>query len=133
MVKIHGFNKLTLLDYPGRLAATVFLNGCNFRCPFCHNAGLVLPQQLRTNFTVQDILDFLDTRRGKLDGVLRRQRARIADQLAETGSTRMRDKSTSDANRADRLHMATQVIDTYQMQALDSLLPGSETDAKKVS
>ena len=42
MAKIHGFNKLTLLDYPGRLAATIFLGSCNFRCPFCHNAGLVL-------------------------------------------------------------------------------------------
>ena len=38
MAKIHGFNKLTLLDYPGRLAATIFLGSCNFRCPFCHNA-----------------------------------------------------------------------------------------------
>lgn len=42
MIKIHGFNKLTLLDYPGRLACTIFLGNCNFRCPFCHNAGLVL-------------------------------------------------------------------------------------------
>lgn len=66
---IGGLQKLSLLDYPGRLSATIFLNGCNFRCPFCHNAGLVLPQQLQTHFTTQDILDFLNTRRGKLDGV----------------------------------------------------------------
>ena len=39
---IHGFQKLTLLDYPGHTACTVFSGGCNFRCPFCHNAGLVL-------------------------------------------------------------------------------------------
>ena len=38
---IHGFQKLTLLDYPGRTACTVFLSGCNFRCPFCHNAPLL--------------------------------------------------------------------------------------------
>ena len=39
---IHGFQTLTLLDYPGYTAATIFLGGCNFRCPFCQNAGLVL-------------------------------------------------------------------------------------------
>ena len=39
---IQGLQKLTLLDYPGKVACTVFLAGCNFRCPFCHNAGLVL-------------------------------------------------------------------------------------------
>ena len=38
---IHGFQKMTLLDFPGRVACTVFTAGCNFRCPFCHNAGLV--------------------------------------------------------------------------------------------
>ena len=41
-MKIKGIQKLTLLDYPGRLAATVFLGGCNLRCPFCHNASLVV-------------------------------------------------------------------------------------------
>ena len=39
---IHGFNKLTLLDFPGKVACTVFFGGCNFRCPFCHNGNLVL-------------------------------------------------------------------------------------------
>ena len=42
MPHIHGLNKTTLLDYPGRVAATVFLGGCNFRCPFCQNSSLVL-------------------------------------------------------------------------------------------
>ena len=41
-MEIHGFQKLTLLDYPEHIAATVFTGGCNFRCPFCHNASLVL-------------------------------------------------------------------------------------------
>ena len=39
---IHGLQKLTLLDFPGRVACTVFLQGCDLRCPFCHNGGLVL-------------------------------------------------------------------------------------------
>jgi len=46
MIQVHGFQKLTLLDYPGRLACTIFLGSCNFRCPFCQNSGLVLaPEQ----------------------------------------------------------------------------------------
>ena len=42
MLEIHGFQKTTLLDYPGCLASTVFFGGCNFRCPYCHNGDLVL-------------------------------------------------------------------------------------------
>ena len=44
-MRIAGLQKLTLLDYPGLLACTVFTCGCNFRCPFCHNASLVLPER----------------------------------------------------------------------------------------
>ena len=66
---ISGLQKLTLLDYPGKVACTVFTAGCNFRCPFCHNASLVLPgrsvQQLDENF----LFSFLEKRRGVLDGV----------------------------------------------------------------
>ncbi|MDO4982536.1 MAG: anaerobic ribonucleoside-triphosphate reductase activating protein [Eubacteriales bacterium] len=66
---ISGLQKLTLLDYPGRVACTVFTAGCNFRCPFCHNAPLVLPELLREDFTEDDVLAFLKKRRGILDGV----------------------------------------------------------------
>ena len=40
-MKIHGLQKMTLLDFPGRVACTVFLGGCDLRCPFCHNAELI--------------------------------------------------------------------------------------------
>ena len=40
-MKIAGLQKMTLLDYPGKVACTVFLPGCNYRCPFCHNGGLL--------------------------------------------------------------------------------------------
>ena len=66
---ISGLQKLTLLDYPGRVACTVFTAGCNFRCPFCHNAPLVLPELLREDFTEEDVLSFLKKRQGILDGV----------------------------------------------------------------
>ncbi len=65
---ISGLQKMTLLDYPGKVACTVFLQGCNFRCPFCHNSGLLgAPDQ--PQLTQQALLDFLNTRKGLLDGV----------------------------------------------------------------
>lgn len=69
-MQVTGIQKLTLLDYPGTVACTVFTAGCNFRCPFCHNAMLVLPEQMETNYlTDGEVFDFLRKRRGVLDGV----------------------------------------------------------------
>ena len=66
---IKGLQKLTLLDYPGKIACTVFLGGCNFRCPFCHNGSLVLPERMGETISKEDFLAFLDSRRGRLQGV----------------------------------------------------------------
>ncbi len=64
---IAGLQKMTLLDYPGKIACTVFLQGCNFRCPFCHNSDLLGAGDA---FMTQDeFLSFLQKRRGLLDGV----------------------------------------------------------------
>ena len=67
-MKISGLQKMTLLDYPGKVACTVFLGGCNFRCPYCHNSELldgscdeIMPQQ--------ELLTFLHSRKGLLDAV----------------------------------------------------------------
>ena len=65
---ISGLQKMTLLDYPGRVACTVFLQGCNFRCPFCHNSGLLGAAQYDT-IPVEELLAFLTKRVGILDGV----------------------------------------------------------------
>ena len=67
-MKIVGIQKLTLLDYPGKVACTVFLNGCNFRCPFCHNAEL-LGADAEPVMTMDGLLAFLTKRLGVLDGV----------------------------------------------------------------
>lgn len=69
MLKIHGFQKLTLLDYPGKVACTVFLGGCNFRCPFCHNGNLVQNPQEEPVILRSHVLETLKKRRGILDGV----------------------------------------------------------------
>ncbi|MBQ7035764.1 MAG: anaerobic ribonucleoside-triphosphate reductase activating protein [Clostridia bacterium] len=65
---IEGLQKLTLLDYPGRTACTVFLAGCNFRCPFCHNFELVV-NPAAPLMTDEELLDYLQKRKGLLDGV----------------------------------------------------------------
>ena len=66
---ILGLQKLTLLDYPGRTACTVFTGGCNFRCPFCHNAPLVIPGREQEPYTEEEVLSYLKKRAGLLDGV----------------------------------------------------------------
>ena len=66
---IAGLQKLTLLDYPGRCACTVFLSGCNLRCPFCHNASLVLGTAPPAAMGEAEFFTFLESRKGLLDGV----------------------------------------------------------------
>ena len=65
---ISGLQKMTLLDFPGKVACTVFLHGCNYRCPFCHNAEL-LEGRAEPLMTVEEFLSFLKKRVGLLDGV----------------------------------------------------------------
>ena len=67
-MNVQGYQKLTLLDYPGRTACTVFTGGCNLRCPFCHNAGLVRTPLAGPNLT-DEVLAYLQKRQGILDGV----------------------------------------------------------------
>lgn len=66
---LAGIQKLTLLDYPGKVACTVFTSGCDLRCPFCHNASLALPERQSDEMELADLLAFLRKRQGILDGV----------------------------------------------------------------
>ncbi len=66
---ISGFQKLTLLDFPGKTACTVFTAGCNLRCPFCHNSDLVLRPSTLESFTEDDIIAYLNKRKGLIDGI----------------------------------------------------------------
>ena len=65
---ISGLQKMTLLDFPGKVACTVFLQGCNYRCPFCHNSPL-LPGKGGSFMEPEELLAFLKSRRGLLEGV----------------------------------------------------------------
>lgn len=67
---INGFQKLTILDYPGKVACIVFTPGCNFRCPFCHNAALVTHIDKDTYIDEEEVLSYLKKRQGILDGVV---------------------------------------------------------------
>ncbi len=89
---IKGFQKLTLLDFPGRTACTVFTGGCNLRCPFCHNALLVTEMD-DNYFTEEEIFAHLEKRKNVLDGIaitggeplLQKDIERFLYELKETG------------------------------------------------
>lgn len=68
-MRIGGLQKLSLLDYPEKIACTIFTSGCNFRCPFCHNAGLVTHIDETQLIPAEEVLRFLKNRQGLLDGV----------------------------------------------------------------
>ena len=70
-MKIGGLQKLTLIDFPGRISCTVFCLGCSFRCPFCYNPELVLPEKMekQPQITEKDFFDFLKERKELLEGV----------------------------------------------------------------
>lgn len=70
-MKIGGLQKLSLIDYPGKIAATIFLIGCNFKCPYCQNPELVDPQKIKKQPTIseQDFFKFLNSRKDFLEGV----------------------------------------------------------------
>ncbi len=68
-MKIGGLQKVSLIDYPAKISAVVFTQGCNFRCSYCHNPELVDPKLYQPCLPEKDILDFLGTRTGKLEAV----------------------------------------------------------------
>ena len=66
---IGGIQKFSLIDYPGKTCAIIFTRGCNFRCRYCHNPELVIPEKYAPEIPLSQIYDFLESRRGKLDAV----------------------------------------------------------------
>lgn len=68
-MQIHGFNKTTLLDFPGHLASTIFTGGCNMRCPYCQNADLVLNPMSQPLISEEVVFDHIKKRKGIIEGV----------------------------------------------------------------
>jgi len=71
-MKIGGLEHLTLIDYPGKVATTVFTIGCDFRCPYCYSPEIVIPEKIKNQPTIpeREFFDFLDGRKGLLEGVV---------------------------------------------------------------
>lgn len=69
-MNIGGMLKFSLIDYPGKIAAVIFTQGCNFRCPYCHNRDLVLPEYFRKPLPENEVMAFLQKRIGQIDGVV---------------------------------------------------------------
>ena len=67
---IDGFEELTLLDYPEHLACMIFTRGCNFKCPYCQNSSLIRYNKEPGKFSEEEILQFLEKRKGKLEGIV---------------------------------------------------------------
>jgi pyruvate formate lyase activating enzyme len=67
---IGGFQKFSISDFPGLISAIVFTRGCGFRCPYCHNPELVDPSRYAPEISLNDVTDFLRSRKGRLQGVV---------------------------------------------------------------
>ncbi len=69
-MRIGGFQRSSLIDYPGKVCAVVFTQACNFRCPYCHNPELVYPELFNEPIPEENVLSFLGMRKGMIDGVV---------------------------------------------------------------
>lgn len=122
-IKICGLQKTTLLDYPGYVAAAIFLGGCNFRCPFCHN-GELLGNDLPSQYTAEEILTFLRKRQKILEGVCitggepTLQPDALEDFLLEIRSLGLRIKLDTNGNHPEVLYRLIEK-DLIDMIAMD--------------
>ena len=125
-MNIQGYQKMTLLDFPGRVACTVFTGGCNLRCPFCHNAGLVSDPNASENME-REVLEYLARRRGILDGVcitggeplLQKDLAAFIQTVKEMGYLVKLDTNGSMPDRLEAL-LATGLVDYVAMDVKSS-------------
>ncbi|MBR1408817.1 MAG: anaerobic ribonucleoside-triphosphate reductase activating protein [Clostridia bacterium] len=142
-MKIHGLQKMTLLDYPGKVACTVFLGGCDFRCPFCHNFELacgIAPPVMEED----ELFAFLEKRRGLLDGVavtggepcLRSDLPRFLERIRRMGySVKLDTNGTSpdvvDALITDGLvsYVAMDIKNSPEKYAMTAGVPAVDLDA----
>ena len=142
---IKGLQKTTLLDFPGKVACTVFTAGCNLRCPFCHNASLVISPDLTDTISEDELLGFLKKRRGILDGVCITGGEPLLQRDIEELIKKIRDLSLAvklDTNGAypERLRdiIEKNLVDYVAMDIKNSkekyaLTAGADVDIEKIS
>ena len=131
---ILGLQKMTLLDFPDTLACTVFTGGCNFRCPFCHNAALVLSPRAEDAMPQREVMDFLKSRQGRLEGVCitggePTLQADLPDFLREIRDLGYRIKLDTNGYRPDRLQAILEagLVDMVAMDVKNSPARYGET------
>ncbi len=126
-MKICGFQKMTMLDYPGKVACTVFTGGCNFRCPFCHNASLVTEIDESALWEEAEIIQYLYKRKGIIDGVcitggeplMQKDIAEFIENVKKTGMPVKLDTNGSYPDRLKEL-VADGLIDYVAMDIKNS-------------
>ena len=142
---IKGLQKTTLLDFPGKVACTVFTAGCNFRCPFCHNASLVISPDLSDTISEDELFAFLKKRRGILDGVcitggeplLQRDISDFISKIRELGLAVKLDTNGAYPERL-RAIIDSGILDYVAMDIKNSkekyaLTAGADVDTEKIS
>jgi len=113
-MNIRGIQKFSLVDFPGRICCIVFVGNCNFRCPYCHNPALIFDPESQPLIEDQNFLDFLSSRKGKLDGVvisggepsLRPRLPEFARQIKELGFAVKIDTNGSNPDPVIAIHQA---------------------------
>ena len=133
-ITVNGLAKLTLLDYPGHTAATVFLAGCNMRCPFCHNAPLVTHVHCTEQISEEELRAFFAKRRGLLDGIavtggeptLRPELPRLLSIIKEYGYDTKLDTNGTNPEMLDKL-VGDGLVDYVAMDVKNSPSRYAET------
>jgi pyruvate formate lyase activating enzyme len=140
-MKFAGIQKTTLIDYPGKVACTLFTYGCDFRCPFCHNPELVT-KKAEGLFPEEDALDFLNKRVGKLDGVAITGgepllHEGIPDFIKEVKDLGFLVKVDTNGNHPDKVEILLDLVDYWAMDIKNSpdkysKTAGVEVDLDKI-
>ncbi len=142
---IKGLQKTTLLDFPEKVACTVFTGGCNFRCPFCHNASLVLSPGESDSISEKDFFSFLEKRRNILDGVCITGgepilQTDIEDFIKHIRSMGFAVKLDTNGSYPDRLRVLLQkdlldyvAVDVKNSRSKYSITCGTHVDTEKIS
>lgn len=142
---IKGLQKTTLLDFPGKVACTVFTGGCNFRCPFCHNASLVISPDFSDIISEDEFFSFLKKRSSILDGVCVSGGEPLLQKDIEAFLQKIKDlglavKLDTNGSFPDRLNsiLAHGLVDYVAMDIKNSkekysLICGTDVDTSKIS
>lgn len=133
-IKVNGLAKLTLLDFPGKTAATIFLAGCNMRCPFCHNSPLVVDMAGAEQIDERELRAFFAKRQGLLDGIavtggeptLRHDLGELLKMIKEYGYETKLDTNGTNPDMLDKL-IGEGLVDYVAMDIKNSPKRYSET------